>query len=370
MVKISNFLQFEGSNFMRQRLILSVLTGKSITIKKIRSNEMEPGLREYEVNLLRLIDKMTNGTWLEVNETGTEFSFTPGSLIGGPLEHECCKLRGIGYYLEVVFALAPFCKVALSITLKGVTNNQVDPSVDAFKHGAVSVLKKFIVVDPGIEMQIKKRGMEPEGGGEIYFHCPIVKLKAIQMKDMGKVKKVRGTAYAVKVSPVLANRFIETAKGEMIRFIPNVFITSDFLKGQNGGKSPGFGGCLTAETTTGVILTAEKTTPPPPGQRQTPEDMGKTTAWLLLEEIARGGLVDSSFQSLACLFIAFGQKDVTQLVVGPLSPYTIELLRHLRKFMGLTFKLDPYVEDEDEDQGVGSNKVLITGVGIGYNRFA
>lgn len=80
---------------------------------------------EYEVNLLRLIDKLTNGTWLEVNETGTTLTFTPGSLIGGTLEHECCKLRGIGYYLEVVLGLAPFCKKALNITLRGVTNNEV-----------------------------------------------------------------------------------------------------------------------------------------------------------------------------------------------------------------------------------------------------
>ena len=80
---------------------------------------------EYEVNLLRLLDKLTNGTWLEVNETGTAFSFTPGTLIGGTLDHECCKLRGIGYYLEVIFAIAPFCKKAVNITLRGVTNNDV-----------------------------------------------------------------------------------------------------------------------------------------------------------------------------------------------------------------------------------------------------
>lgn len=65
-----NTLTFVGSNIMRQRLILSVLTGKAISISNIRASDNEPGLREYEVNLLRLLDKMTNGTWLEVNETG------------------------------------------------------------------------------------------------------------------------------------------------------------------------------------------------------------------------------------------------------------------------------------------------------------
>lgn len=83
---------------------------------------------------------MSNGTWLEVNETGTAFSFTPGSLIGGSLIHECCRLRGIGYYLEVILALAPFCKKSLNITLRGVTNNQVSLFFKIFLYIYVYIL--------------------------------------------------------------------------------------------------------------------------------------------------------------------------------------------------------------------------------------
>lgn len=87
------------------------------------------------MNLLRLLDKLMNGMWLEVSETGTSFSFTPGSLLGGQIEHECCKLRGIGYYLEVIFALSPFCKKPITITLRGVTNNQVlFSTISLFQH--------------------------------------------------------------------------------------------------------------------------------------------------------------------------------------------------------------------------------------------
>ncbi|XP_073998338.1 probable RNA 3'-terminal phosphate cyclase-like protein [Rhodnius prolixus] len=366
-----NALKFKGSNFMRQRLVLSVLTGKCISISDIRSSDTEPGLREYEVNLLRLIDKMTNGTLIEVNETGTSFAFTPGSLIGDTVEHECCKHRAIGYYLEVIMALAPFCKKPLSVVLRGVTNNQIDPSVDAFKNGGLNVLKQFIVIDPGIEFQIKKRGVEPEGGGEIHFHCPKVKLKAAQVKKSGKVKRIRGTAFSLRVSPAIVNRFIESAKGELLKFLPDVFISTDALKGQAAGKSPGFGGSLVAETTTGCVYTADKVSLP--STRQIPEELGKEAAWLLFEEISRGGVVDSSFQSLACLYMAFTTKDVSQCVMGPLSPYTIGFMRLLKTFVGLTFKLEPYAEDVAETQDsslkFGTNKILITGVGVGYHKF-
>jgi len=39
-------------------------------------------------------------------------------------------------------------------------------------------------------MEIKKRGMEPDGGGEIYFSCEPVKFtKPVQFTDFGKIKK-------------------------------------------------------------------------------------------------------------------------------------------------------------------------------------
>lgn len=87
---------YKGSNYLRQRLILSVLSGKPIEISEIRTLEDEPGLKEFEVNLIRLFDKVTNGTSIELNETGTSLYFLPGLLQGGTIEHDCCVERGIG----------------------------------------------------------------------------------------------------------------------------------------------------------------------------------------------------------------------------------------------------------------------------------
>lgn len=86
-------------------------------------------LAEYEVNLIRLLDKVTNGTVIELNETGTSLYFQPGLLHGGDISHECCKQRAISYYLEVLIALGPFCKKPLKCILKGVTNAKVPISI-------------------------------------------------------------------------------------------------------------------------------------------------------------------------------------------------------------------------------------------------
>lgn len=51
----SHGLTYEGCNFLRQRLVLSTLSGKRVKIKNIRSKDDEPGLRgEFLTDLLRM----------------------------------------------------------------------------------------------------------------------------------------------------------------------------------------------------------------------------------------------------------------------------------------------------------------------------
>lgn len=89
-------LVYKGSNFLRQRLLLSTLSGRSVKIEEIRSTHDDPGLKEYEVSLIRLLDKVTNGTRVELSETGTSLFYQPGILIGGQVTHSCSTQRGIG----------------------------------------------------------------------------------------------------------------------------------------------------------------------------------------------------------------------------------------------------------------------------------
>lgn len=154
-----NVLHYKGCNFFRQRLVLSVLSGKPVQITDIRTLDDEPGLKDCEVNLMKLLDKVTNGTVIELNETGTSLYFQPGLLFGGNVEHECSLQRGIGYYLEALVMLGLFCKEPLTAKLHGVTSNNIDPSVDLIKTSMLQTLKKFILDDEGLDLKISRRGI-------------------------------------------------------------------------------------------------------------------------------------------------------------------------------------------------------------------
>lgn len=315
----NNVLHYRGSNHLKQRLILATLSGKPVRITDIRSNDTEPGLRGYEVSLIRLLDLVSSGSKLDISETGTALSYRPGLLHGGYIQHTCNEERGIGYYLDVLIALGPFCKEPIKAVLKGLTNSRESPSVDYVRGAALPMLKRFLVVDDGLELKIKQRGLStPADGkvaaGEVQFKCPVRKnMRAIQCVKPGMVKRVRGTVYVANMSPAVANRTLEAAKGVLLNFLPDIYIYSDQAKGKLAGK--GFGITLTAETTEGVCFSAEMCTKY--GEDlPVPEDLGREAAQKLLEEVYRGGCVDSSFQWITALFMSLGQKDVSKFMTG------------------------------------------------------
>lgn len=74
----SDLLRFTGHRHLRQRVLLSVLSGKSIRIDNIRSDDIHVGLRDHEINLLRLVERITNGSTIEISVTGMSIQAVVG----------------------------------------------------------------------------------------------------------------------------------------------------------------------------------------------------------------------------------------------------------------------------------------------------
>ena len=58
------------------------------------------------------------------DQKGTSLLLHPGLLPGGSYHHSCHLGRPIGYYLEALIPLAPFCKKPLELNLTGITGQE------------------------------------------------------------------------------------------------------------------------------------------------------------------------------------------------------------------------------------------------------
>ena len=338
----SGVLRFQTGQDMREIILLATLSGKPVRVTEIRGDDAEaPGLRPFEINLLQLVEKVSNGSRVSIDPTGTALSYQPGVLTGGSfLEHHCDGAMGIGYYLEALVFLAVFSKEPVEIDLHGITNDNGSQSVDVIRTVTLPLLEKFGVPMDEAELRVVRRGAPPGGGGLIHCRLPVVreKLDSVQLEEVGEVARMRGIAFSARVSPHLGNRVLEAARGMLHTLNRDIFIHADHFKGAEGGLSPGYGLTLVAETSTGMLLSAERFAEP--GDTSlVAEDLGLLTATQLLHEILVGGCVDSSSQWLPLLLMALTPRNVSKIVLGRLTPFTMRVMRLIDQFLGVQFKI-------------------------------
>ncbi|CAB4276715.1 unnamed protein product [Prunus armeniaca] len=374
MGKIS-YKKLKGSQNLRQRLVLALLSSTPVHIEDIHAEETWPGLRPHEVSFIRLLEKVCDDCSVEINDTGTKLKFKPGIVMGGRnLVHECALNRAIGYYLEPLIVLGLFAKKPLNITLKGITNDSKDPSVDTFRSTTLPMLKHFGVPSEGLDLEILSRGSAPQGGGEVLLSVPVVQsLTAVTWTDEGMVKRIRGITFSTRVAVQFENTMVYAARGIFNPFLPDVHIFTDHRQGTQAGKSPGYGISLVAETTSGCCISTdtavsysrqEETAELEDEEKKelmSPEDVGVQMATVLLGEIEQGGVVDSTHQGLLFLLCALCPQDVSKVRVGKLSPYGIETLRNIKDFLGVTFVIKP-------DPSTGT--VILKCVGSGFRNLS
>ncbi|KAK4475643.1 hypothetical protein MN116_000913 [Schistosoma mekongi] len=336
-------LVLEGHGNFRVKIALSLVSRKRLVIKHIRHKDNRPGVDDAEVCLLKLVDKLSNGTVININDTGTIVTVSPGTLIGGDFSFDCSNTRGIGYYVEFLLMIAPFCKVPIEATLTGISNNLHDPSIDMIAQSWLPIYRSVVGLGASVstKIDIRKRGVYPGGGAEVLFTSkPCSGIVPINKTEVGKVYRIRGVAWSCRVSSSYAQRLVSGAKSLLNQFLSDVYLTIDHRKGQYAGKSPGFGLTLCAERKDGGIYSAEAMSEPE-GSGNVPidaETIGKFAAGRLLDQIYRGGYVDSGTQSLAFVLMACESgRNASRLAVGNLSEYSIHTLRLIQKFLGVTF---------------------------------
>jgi RNA 3'-terminal phosphate cyclase-like protein len=393
-----DYLRFTTHHCFTHRLALSILTGKPIHISQIRtSSPTHPGLAPQEISFLRLLDSLTNGSLLQISYTGTILTYQPGLLVGSVAglgassEVVSCRLpaenrRGVSWFLIPLCLLAPFAKQAVNVRFEGdgcITSatETGDVSVDAVRIAILPLFEKFGILASKIELRILQRscaGPGGKGGGgvvELRFGAQVRLPKTLHMnRSPGRVKRIRGVAYATGVSASNNARMIHAARGILNALVSDVHVAAQYDQAplvsavdREDGKrmkrtGVGFGICLVAESSAeGVLYSADVVAPSSGGV--TPEDIGRKCAFQLLEVVEQGGCVQSVAASTILMLMAMGSEDVGRLrlgrdVVG--TEDVIGLGRDLKKFGASSWGL----RDVDEDDS-GDIIVSVKGTGVG-----
>lgn len=388
-------LKFTTHQYLRQRLVLSTLTGRPVRISQIRpSSPTNPGLADYEISFLRLLEAVTNGSHIEISYTGTILVYRPGLITGsaaglgakgGVIRHELparCT-RGISYFLLPLCLIAPFSKSPINVlfTGPGVVTSATpsgDMSVDSVRTAILPLYNHFGISN-NIEVRVLRRsslGSDGKGGNgevQLVFGHQVRLPKTVHLLSAGRIKQVRGVAYCIGVSGSNNARMIEAARSVLNPLVKDTYIFSDMSSAPLSSSTSndnslakrrtgiGFGLSLVAESTTGSLYSADVASPPQGGQA--PEDIGLQCARQLLETISLGGCVPLAAAPTVLTLMAMGSEDVGRVLLGKDvlgNEEIIGLARDLRAFGANGWGLRDATNPDDKEVVVS-----MVGKGIG-----
>jgi len=130
-------------NDLREKLILSIFTKKKIILKFPGQNFIDFGLKNFEIDLLSIIDKLITESIIQINEAGTFLVYIPGFMVENNVFHKINYLRGISYYLEFVLYLLLLNPYKTEVKLCGLRTLNIDVTIESMVYVTIPLLRKL-----------------------------------------------------------------------------------------------------------------------------------------------------------------------------------------------------------------------------------
>lgn len=298
-----------GIQNFRLHLLASLLTNKPVFIKDIRSDNVDPGVKEHEIKFLELLTQLTQGTIVEISDSGTEVKFTPGVIRGGNVEFECGAKYGIAYFLEPLIALLPFAKLPTRLTLSGLTADRTENGMDSLKYFYDSLLQA-LKLSSTVTIKIANRGFLPDGIGKVSVEwAPMDKLDAINLSCPERVEKIRGMLASTKVNGQICINIVNDLKEQIGEYFDDIFIYTD-NKSLGESVSSGYSLALVGTCADSPLVVVSETNS---ASTSDPNVFPESSAKAFLKKVAKMTILDDQryWVVLSLMAITHGVSTLT-----------------------------------------------------------
>ncbi|MDD1667388.1 MAG: RNA 3'-terminal phosphate cyclase [Methanomicrobiales archaeon] len=275
-----------GGQILRAAVALSALSRTPVEVVRIRARRGRPGLAPQHIAAIQAVAAACDGSCEGLRPGGDRIVFRPGLPVAKEIRTD------VGTAGSVALVLQAWLPVALlaggSITVTGGTEVDRSPTIDYLEQVLFRVLARH---GAKIRTQVLKRGYYPEGGGEVKVSVEASRLSPLAFED-GKP----GSCGIVSCSSNLPDHVAERQAEAARRLLAGrLGVPCEVRLDRRRGASTGSSCTVWAGPKGGTSL----------GKRGVPADrVGEAAARVLLEEVARGGQVDTRLADQLLIFLA------------------------------------------------------------------
>jgi len=294
---------------VRTAVGLAAYLGVACRVERIRRGRPNPGLRPQHVAGVKALLKVCRGEAEGLRVGSETLTFRPGPLRGGTIEIDVGTAGSIGLVLQTLMLPAAKVPSTLRLLIRGGTDVAWAPPVGYLQRVTLPVLAQMGYRG---ELQLRKRGYYPKGGGEVLFKAEGRTLRGLQLLEAGELQRVEGISHA---SQGLAERRVAERQREaaMARLRSGLELWAVFER-----------------TVLGANALGER------GKRA--EEVGSEAAEGLLRQISSGAALDEWMADQILPFLAVADGDSLVSFSRPTGHFTTNLWLMEQLPVGKTFR--------------------------------
>lgn len=203
-----------GGQVLRTALALSMVTGRSLRMHRIRAGRSKPGLMRQHLACVQAAQQVCGGTADGAELGSQDLAFTPGPVRAGDYTFRIGTAGSCTLVLQTALPALMLADGPSTVTVCGGTHNPLAPPFHFLERSFAPLLRRAGV---GIELQLVRLGFYPAGGGEITMRVlpPHASLKVFDVLERGAVIDEFAECLAPALSPHVAAREL-AAVGEAL----------------------------------------------------------------------------------------------------------------------------------------------------------
>jgi len=193
-----------GGQVLRSALSLSLLTGQSFRLSRIRANRDRPGLRPQHLAAVRSAARV-GGTEVRGDRIGSEeIEFAPGPVRPGDYFFEIGTAGATSLVLQTLLLPLALAPGTSSVTIRGGTHVPWSPCFHYLDWQWRPLLARIGVP---FDMTMTMAGFYPQGGGELQAQIPGgARPTPLRLTERGPLRAVRGLSAVANLPREIAER--------------------------------------------------------------------------------------------------------------------------------------------------------------------
>lgn len=197
-----------GGQILRTTLSLSCILKKPMEIINIRQGRKVPGLQPQHLTSVSACKKISDALVEGESLQSTSLRFSPGNITGGEFTFDVSEQKksagSTSLVLQTLFLPLSHARTNSKITVLGGTHVPWSPPFNYLKEVFAPTVKK---IECNIELEIKKWGWYPKGGGEVVCTIqPTSKFHPLELTERGKMLNLSGISVVSNLPMSIAER--------------------------------------------------------------------------------------------------------------------------------------------------------------------